>query len=184
MATREVEIKKLFEVIKEFPDFPTQGVVFRDMFSLIKSPELLKSVMELLIEDAKSFGTKIDIVVGLDSRGFLLGPSVAMSLNAGFVPVRKGGKLPGEKISHEFVKEYGKDTFEMQKDSIQPGQNVLIIDDLIATGGSMLAACELVKKLGGNLIGCQLLIELTALKGVERVTKVFNGIPFKVLMQY
>ena len=184
MAARDVAVKKLFEEIREFPDFPQEGVNFRDLFSLLKSPDLLKSVMELLIEDAKSFGTKIDIVVGLDSRGFLMGPSVAMSLDAGFVPVRKGGKLPGDKISHEFEKEYGKDIFEIQNDSIKPGQNVLIIDDLIATGGSMLAACELVRKLGGNLIGCQLLIELTTLKGVERVTKVFKGIPFKVLMQY
>ena len=92
MATREVAIKKLFDEIREYPDFPQTGVVFRDLFSLIKSPDHLKSVMELLIADAKSFGTKIDIVVGLDSRGFLLGPSVAMELNAGFVPVRKGGK--------------------------------------------------------------------------------------------
>ena len=184
MATRDVAIKRLFDEIREYPDFPQAGVVFRDLFSLIKSPDHLKSVMELLIADAKSFGTKIDIVVGLDSRGFLLGPSVAMELNAGFVPVRKGGKLPGEKITHEFEKEYGKDIFEMQKDSINPGQNVIIIDDLIATGGSMLAACELVCKLGGNLIGCQLVIELTDLKGVERVTKVFKGMPFKVLMQY
>ncbi|KAI6650292.1 Adenine phosphoribosyltransferase-like [Oopsacas minuta] len=181
---REETIKQLKEQIREVPDFPIKGIAFQDIFSLLKSPVLLKTVINLLIEDAKSFGTNVDIVLGLDARGFLIGPSVAMALNAGFVPVRKGGKLPGDTISHSFEKEYGKDVFEIQKDSIEKGQNVLIIDDLIATGGTMLAACELVKALGGNLIGCQLMIELPSLKGIERVTKVFKGIPFKVLINY
>ena len=185
MATnRDASITKLKESIRDFPDFPQKGVTFRDIFSLMRSADLLKLVMELLIEDAKTFGTKIDIVVGLDSRGFLIGPSVAISLGAGFVPVRKSGKLPGDTLTHEFEKEYGKDNFQIQKDSIVKGQNVLIIDDLIATGGSMLAACELVRASGGNIVGCQLMIQLSDLKGRERVTKVFEGIPFKVLLDY
>ena len=185
MATnRDESITKLKESIRGFPDFPQKGVTFRDIFSLMRSPELLKLVIDLLVEDAKKFETKIDIVVGLDARGFLIGPPVAISLGAGFVPVRKSGKLPGDTITHEFEKEYGKDHFEIQKDSITKGQNVLIIDDLIATGGSMVAACGLVQAAGGNLIGCQLMIELTDLKGRERVGKVYKGIPFRVLLEF
>ena len=185
MATnRDVSIMKLKDSIKNYPDFPQKGVTFRDIFSLMRSADLLKLCMELLIEDAKAFGTKIDIVVGLDSRGFLIGPPVAMSLGAGFVPIRKSGKLPGDTITHGFEKEYGKDNFEIQKDAIEKGQNVLIIDDLIATGGSMVAACQLVQAAGGVIVGCQLMIELSGLKGREKVAKVSEGAPFKVLLEY
>lgn len=183
-SNREASIAKLKENIRQFPDFPQKGVNFQDIFSLLKSPDLLKLVIDMLVQDARSLGTKIDIVVGLDSRGFLFGPPIAMGLGAGFVPVRKGGKLPGETITQEFVKEYGKDIFEMQKDAIVKGQTVLIVDDLIATGGSMLAACQLVRAQGGIIVGCQLVVELKDLKGREKVLKELEGTQFRVLLEY
>lgn len=134
----------------------------------------------LVLDYVRSHHPQIDAVVGLDARGFLFSFMIASELSIGCVPVRKRGKLPGETISVEYKLEYGSDAFEMQQGAIKEGQRVLLVDDLIATGGSMKAACELVQKSGGIVDGCLLIMELTSLKGRERLV----GIPIYSLLQY
>ncbi|KAG8835873.1 adenine phosphoribosyltransferase [Serendipita sp. 399] len=169
------DVQKLRDKLGRHPDFPKKGINFLDIFPIFGDPILTELLISHLVTHivtvtlAKSPGTKIDVVVGLDARGFLLGPLVALRLGAGFVPVRKKGKLPGETVHAEYVKEYGADIFEMQAHSIAPGANVIIIDDLIATGGSAQAAGELVKKLGGNTLEYIFVIGLTFLKGHEKL---------------
>jgi len=130
---------------------------------------LITNLVHHLTSETKSSSNKIDVVVGLDARGFLLGPIVAMRLGAAFVPVRKKGKLPGKCITATYEKEYGEDSFEMQADAIQEGQNVVVIDDLIATGGSAKAAGELITQSGGKTLEYLFIIELTFLKGREKL---------------
>ncbi|KIY73682.1 adenine phosphoribosyltransferase [Cylindrobasidium torrendii FP15055 ss-10] len=154
------------------PDFPKKGIVFLDIFPLLRDPVAFEALITHFLFHLTSStipklnGGKIDVVVGLDARGFLFGPILAMRLGAAFVPVRKAGKLPGECVSVTYEKEYGSDAFEIQKDAIKPGQNVLIVDDLIATGGSARAAGELVSKLGGKTVEYLFIIELLFLKAV------------------
>lgn len=163
----------LGEKLGVHPDFPKKGIVFLDIFPVLRDPILTELMISHFITHIgtvtlpKSKQSKIDVVVGLDARGFILGPLVASRLGAAFVPVRKKGKLPGETIQAEYMKEYGTDIFEMQANSISEGANVIIIDDLIATGGSARAAGQLVKQLGGNTLEYLFVIGLTFLKAMD-----------------
>ena len=151
----------LKRLIRDIPDFPKPGVLFRDITPLLADPSGLALAVELLANPFR--GKNIDLVVGAESRGFIFGTAVACCLSAGFVVVRKPGKLPHKRISMSYDLEYGKDTLEMHADAIVRGQRVLIVDDLLATGGTMNACCDLVNKLGGEIAGIAVLIELTDL---------------------
>jgi adenine phosphoribosyltransferase len=157
----------LAKMIRDVPDFPKEGVIFKDITTLIKDPEAFKKVIDLLAE--RYTGRQIDLVVAVEARGYIFGAPVAYKLGAGFVPVRKEGKLPAATVREEYELEYGTDSVEMHRDAIQPGQKVLIVDDLVATGGSAAATAHLVEGLGGEVVGIAFLIELTFLKGVERL---------------
>ncbi|KAL8830521.1 MAG: hypothetical protein Q9170_005696 [Blastenia crenularia] len=163
---------RLHRSLRQYPDFPTPGILFEDILPIFSDPLLHKSLvraLELQVTDSYGHGQLPDIVVGLDARGFLFGPSLALRLGAGFVPVRKPGKLPGATESAAFTKEYGEGSFQIQSDAIKPGQRVLIVDDIIATGGSAAAAGLLVKKLGGTLLGFIFILELDFLKGRDKL---------------
>ena len=149
--------------VRDIPDFPKEGILFRDIMPLLAEPVALREAVDRLVE--YGVGKHIDVVLGAEARGFILGAAVAYGLGAGFVCARKPGKLPYETITAEYDLEYGTDRLEVHADSIKPGQNVLVHDDLLATGGTAKAKIELVEKLGGNVVGCAFLIELTALEG-------------------
>ncbi|MEP0860914.1 MAG: adenine phosphoribosyltransferase [Ignavibacterium sp.] len=157
----------LKEYIRNIKDFPKQGIMFRDITTLLKNPEAMKYTSEKLMDFAK--GLKVDKVVGIESRGFIFGSILSEKLNAGFVPVRKPGKLPAEKEQATYQLEYGTDTLAIHKDAINPGDNVLIHDDLLATGGTMEAVCKMIEKLGGNVVQISFIIELSFLKGREKL---------------
>ena len=148
--SREHEIQKIKDKIRTIPDFPKQGILFRDITTLFKDKEGIKKVAEIFYDRYKD--KKIDVIVGIESRGFIIGGILAEKLNVGFVPIRKKGKLPAEVETQAYSLEYGSDTIEIHKDAIQKGQRVLLIDDLIATGGTALASCKLIEKLGGEVI--------------------------------
>ena len=160
-------IGRLAARIREIPEFPKPGIVFRDITPLLADPSALALAVELLANPFR--GKNIDLVVGAESRGFIFGTAVACCLSAGFVLVRKPGKLPHTKVSKSYDLEYGKDTLEMHADAIVKGQRVLIVDDVLATGGTMKACCELVEHLGGHIVGVAVLTELVALGGREKV---------------
>lgn len=153
--------------IRTIPDYPKKGIMFRDITTLLKDPEGFKMTIDSLYNRYKD--KKIDKVVGIESRGFILGAPLAYLLNVGFVPVRKPGKLPSEVISQEYTLEYGTDKIEIHKDAISPGENVLIVDDLIATGGTVNAAIKLIEKLQGNIIECAFVVELPSLGGKDKI---------------
>jgi len=153
--------------IRGIPDWPKKGIVFRDITTLIKDPDGLKETIDLLYERYKD--KKIDKVVGIESRGFIFGAPLAYLLGCGFVPIRKPGKLPAECISEEYSLEYGTDKIEIHKDAIEKGDKILIIDDLLATGGTAAAARNLVKKLGGEVVECAFVVDLVDLKGKDKL---------------
>lgn len=153
--------------IRDVPDFPKKGIVFRDITPLLKDPIALKQAIHEMKYHCS--GKRIDVIVGIESRGFILGSALAMELGVGFVPARKAGKLPWATIKEEYALEYGTAALEMHKDAIEKGQNVIICDDLLATGGTSLATAKLVEKLGGNVLGFAFLVELTFLKGAEKL---------------
>lgn len=155
--------QKLLGKIRNVPDFPKPGIQFKDITPLLADAESLKLTSRILAEPFDS--SDVDFVAGLESRGFLFGPDLAQKLNAGFIPVRKPGKLPAETLKHSYELEYGTDSLEIHEDALQKGANVIIHDDLIATGGTALAAAELIKKLGGNITGFSFIMELKFLKG-------------------
>lgn len=161
-----MSIEKVKDKIRAVKDFPKEGIVFRDITTALKEPEILKIMIDYLCEQFKD--TKIDYIAGIESRGFIFGMPMAYKLNAGFIPVRKPNKLPAKTISEEYSLEYGTDKIEIHADAIEEGANVLIVDDLLATGGTADAACKLVKKAGGNLVGIAFLIELEGLKGRDK----------------
>jgi adenine phosphoribosyltransferase len=161
-----VDLKKYIRSIR---DFPIKGVMFRDITTLLKEPEALKETLNQLLSFIKD--QKIDKVVGIESRGFIFGAMLANELKAGFVPVRKPGKLPAEKESQTYKLEYGLDKIEIHKDAIKPGDKLLIHDDLLATGGTAEATCKLVEKLGGEVVQILFLVELTFLNGREKLRK-------------
>ncbi|HMB94914.1 MAG TPA: adenine phosphoribosyltransferase [Tepidisphaeraceae bacterium] len=160
-------ITPLKKLIRDIPDFPKKGILFRDITPLLADPSGLALSIELLANPFR--GKQIDMVVGAESRGFIFGTAVACCLSAGFVLVRKPGKLPHKKVSMSYELEYGTDSLEMHADSIVAGQRVLIVDDVLATGGTMKACCDLVKQLGGELVGVAVLIELSALAGRKKI---------------
>jgi adenine phosphoribosyltransferase len=160
-------IENLRRLVRDIPDFPKPGILFRDITPLLADPSGLALAVELLANPYRGKG--IDLVVGAESRGFIFGTAVACCLSAGFIIVRKPGKLPHTRISKSYDLEYGKDTLEMHSDSIVKGQRVLIVDDLLATGGTMKACCELVEHLGGSIAGIAVLIELAGLGGRQKI---------------
>src|SRR5271155_5030040 len=167
-------VADLKRLIHDVPDFPKPGILFRDITPLLSDPSGLALAIELLANPFR--GKKIDLVVGAESRGFIFGTAVACCLSAGFVIVRKPGKLPHTRISQSYDLEYGKDTLEMHADAIVKGQRVLVVDDLLATGGTMKACCDLVEQLGGIVVGAAVLIELKGLGGSERVGKPVHAV--------
>lgn len=162
-----MKFEGLKKYIRDVPDFPKKGIIFKDITTLIKEKKVFKKVIDILTKKYKN--KKIEKITSMESRGFILAAPLAYKLNAGFVPVRKKGKLPYETISVEYSLEYGKDVLEMHKDGIKRGENVLVVDDVLATGGTAKAVIELVEKLGGKVVGVAFLIELTYLKGIEKL---------------
>ena len=162
-------MKDLKKLIRSIPDFPKKGIMFRDITTLLRDAEGLKQAVKAI--SRKYAPAKPDLVVGVEARGFILGPAIALELGAGFVPVRKPGKLPHRTKSASYQLEYGTDKVEIHADAVQPGQKVLMVDDLLATGGTMSAACSLVESLGGKIVGVAFLIELSFLKGRDKLKK-------------
>lgn len=155
--------------LRQFPDFPSPGILFEDIMPIFQDPRAFQLLLDGFKIHLMSKGIRPDVIVGLDARGFLFGPALALQLGASFVPVRKKGKLPGETLKAEYQKEYGKDIFEIQKDSIKPGSTVVIVDDIIATGGSAKAAGLLVEMCGANVSEYLFLLELMFLKGRDQL---------------
>jgi adenine phosphoribosyltransferase len=153
--------------VRAIPDFPKEGILFRDIMPLLQDPTTLREAVDRIVEYGT--GKHVDVVLGAEARGFILGAAVAYGLGAGFVCARKPGKLPYDTISAEYDLEYGTDKLEVHADAIKPGQNVLVHDDLLATGGTAAAKIELVEKLGGKVVGIAFLIELAALKGRDKL---------------
>ena len=162
MSAEELRAK-----IREIPDFPKPGILFYDITTLLKDAAAYKEAIDLMIEPYK--GESIDLVVGMESRGFIFSAPMAYELNAGLVPVRKLGKLPAETIEVEYELEYGTATLEIHSDAIEKGQRVLIVDDLLATGGTVLGTIELVRRLGGEIAGLSFMVELSALHGRDKL---------------
>lgn len=160
-------MKKLEEYVRSIPDFPEPGIIFRDVTSILQDADGLHLAIDLMQEKIKD--VDFDVVVGPESRGFIFGVPIAYNLHKPFVPIRKKGKLPRETVSVSYDLEYGSAEIEMHKDSIKPGQKVVIVDDLIATGGTIEAAIKLVEQLGGEVVKVVFLMELAGLKGRERL---------------
>lgn len=162
-------MKKMEEYVRSIPDFPEEGIIFRDVTSVLQDADGLRLAIDSMQELLKD--VEFDVVVGAESRGFVFGTPIAYNLHKPFVLVRKKGKLPCETISKEYDLEYGSAVIEMHRDSIQPGQKVVLVDDLIATGGTIQAAAELVEELGGEVVKIIFLMELAGLKGREKLSR-------------
>lgn len=169
---------ELKDYIRNIKDYPKEGILFRDITTLLKDKDAFKLAIDKMAEQVKD--KKIDLIVGAESRGFLIGSALAYKMNCGFIPVRKKGKLPYKTISEEYALEYGTDTLFMHEDAVKKGDNVLVVDDLIATGGTALAMIKMVESLGGNVIGSSFLIELEELNGRKEIEKY----PVNVLIKY
>ena len=161
--------KKIEEYVRTIPDFPEPGIMFRDVTSVLQDPDGLKLAIDSMIKLLD--GVDFDIIAGAESRGFIFGMPIAYALGKAFIPVRKKGKLPCETVSAEYDLEYGKAEIEIHKDAVRPGQKVVLVDDLIATGGTMEASCKLVEQLGGEVVKILFLMELAGLKGREKLAK-------------
>lgn len=160
-------MKKIEDYVRSIPDFPEPGIIFRDVTSILQDADGLTMAIDLMQDCLKD--TDVDVIVGTESRGFMFGVPIAYNLHKPFVPVRKKGKLPCETVSRSYDLEYGRATIEMHKDSIKPGQKVAVIDDLIATGGTVEAAVKLIEELGGEVVKIVFLMELAGLKGREKL---------------
>ena len=160
-------MKKLEEYVRSIPDFPEEGIIFRDITTVLQDPDGLKLAIDSMVDALKD--VDFDVVVGTESRGFIFGMPIAYALGKSFVPCRKKGKLPCQTISASYELEYGSAEIELHKDSIQPGQKVVLVDDLIATGGTIEACAKLVEELGGEVTKIVFLLELAGLKGRERL---------------
>src|ERR1051325_8907619 len=178
MHQPKTDCDNLKQLIREVPDFPKPGILFYDITTLLKDPRGLKGVIDGLKNHYKDSGA--DMVIGIEARGFIFAPALAYALGAGFIPVRKPKKLPGERVSVTYDLEYGSDTLEMHKDAIGNGHRVLIVDDLLATGGTASATARLVKENGGQVAGLGFVVELTFLNGRKKL----NGYDVFSLMQY
>lgn len=159
----------LKEFIRSIPDFPSPGIMFRDITPLLRSPEAFRWSIQELAERYRD--EPIDLIASAEARGFIFAAPLAVELNAGFVPVRKPGKLPFDTHAFHYELEYGANSLEVHVDGISPGQNVLLVDDLLATAGTIEACCKLVQKCGAKVVGCAFLIELTGLRGAERIAQ-------------
>jgi adenine phosphoribosyltransferase len=162
-----VSAESLRAKIREVPDFPKPGILFYDITTLIREPAAFREAIDLMTAPFRD--ARIEVVVGMESRGFIFSAPMALDLGAGFAPVRKLGKLPAETISVEYELEYGTNTLEIHRDAIAPGQRVLIVDDLLATGGTVLGTIDLVEQLKGEVVGLSFLVELAFLKGRDRL---------------
>ena len=160
----EIDLKTF---IRDIPDFPKPGILFRDITPLLASAEAFRETIRRMCEPYRD--KKIDVIVGAEARGFIFAPPMAMELGVGFVPVRKPGKLPSETHKFEYDLEYGSDSLEIHVDGVEKGQRVLVVDDLLATGGTVDACCKLIERTGAEVVGCAFLIELKALAGAEKI---------------
>jgi len=165
-------------LIRDVKDFPKEGIVFKDINPVMEDAAAFREVIDRMLDYART--RQVDAIAGIESRGFMFGAPLALALNVGFVPVRKLGKLPGETLRAEYALEYGTNTVEMQKGAVKPGQRVLIVDDLLATGGTAAAAAELVDKLGGDVAGMVFMVELGFLNGREAL----EGFDLHSLIEY
>lgn len=160
-------MKDLAPLIRDVPDFPRKGIIFKDFTPLLADPAALALAVELMVNPYRALD--VDLVVGAESRGFIFGTAVSRELSAGFIPVRKPGKLPRATHAVEYELEYGRDRLEIHADAIRPGDRVLLVDDLLATGGTLVACADLVRRAGGSIVGITVLIELAALRGRDRL---------------
>jgi len=172
-------VEDLKKYIREVPDFPKPGINFYDITTLLKDPTALRMTVDRFTWMFAG-GHRVDKVVGIESRGFMFGPSLAYALNAGFVPVRKPGKLPADKVTQSYDLEYGTDKLEMHSDAVRSGEHVLVVDDVIATGGTALATAKMVEALGGQVTGFGFIIELSFLPGREKL----SGYEVEALIRY
>jgi adenine phosphoribosyltransferase len=168
----------LEKLIRDVRDFPKEGIIFKDITTLLKDAEGFREAVDRLVDHYSE--QQIDLVVAVEARGYIFGAPMAYKMGAGFIPVRKVGKLPAETLREEYELEYGTDAVEMHRDAIEPGQKVLIVDDLIATGGSAAATARLVEALGGDIVGIAFLIELAFLNGVDKL----KGYDVFTMIQY
>jgi len=162
-----MSLEKISEAIRDVPDFPKKGIVFKDITTVLRDAQLYKEVTDLM---GKPYENKsIDLIAGIESRGFIFGGAMALQLGCGFIPIRKPGKLPHLTFKEEYALEYGTDALEIHRDALKPGQNVLLVDDLLATGGTALAAAKLIEKCGAQVIAIQFFIELSFLNGKNKL---------------
>lgn len=167
MATPALSTDQLKKLIREIPDFPKKGILFYDITTLLKDKTGFAALIDMF--SSNYIDSKVDLVLGMEARGFIFAPALAYRLKAGFVPVRKPGKLPAECARYDYALEYGSNTLEIHKDAIQKGQRVLIVDDLLATGGTAEATAKLAKSLGAEIVGLGFVVELDFLKGREKL---------------
>lgn len=163
-----MDLKSKIRVIEGFPE---EGISFKDITTLVKDKDAFSEVVDRIVEDLK--GREVDYIAGPEARGFLLGAAVAYALGVGFIPIRKPGKLPAKTISHEYELEYGKNTLEIHHDAIEEGKKIAIVDDLLATGGTVLSAVKLIESIGGEVVALEFLIELEFLKGKDKLEKYY-----------
>lgn len=175
----QVSVEDIKGTIRSIPDFPKPGILFKDIMPVLKDPILLKAVVQYFAQQVKD--QDIQYVVGIESRGFILGTPLAMEIGAGFVPIRKKNKLPGLVERHEYDLEYGTDIVEIQADALEAGARVVLVDDLLATGGTANAACKLIHRLNADVISIQFMIELEALNGRKVLP---DNIPVHSMIQY
>ena len=172
-------VEALFEKMRKIPNWPEEGILFHDITPILQSPQYFRLLVDLLVY--RYMDQKVDVVAGLDARGFIIGAALAYQLNVGFVPIRKKGKLPFETVSQSYALEYGEATVEMHTDAFHSGARVLLVDDLVATGGTMLAGAELIRRLGGKVLEAAAILEFTDLPGGKRIRDA--GVPLFTLYQ-
>ena len=172
-------VEALFEKMRKIPNWPEEGILFHDITPILQRPQYFRLLVDLLVY--RYMDQKVDVVAGLDARGFIIGAALAYQLNVGFVPIRKKGKLPFETVSQSYALEYGEATVEMHTDAFHSGARVLLVDDLVATGGTMLAGAELIRRLGGEVLEAAAILEFTDLPGGKRIRDA--GVPLFTLYQ-
>jgi adenine phosphoribosyltransferase len=172
-------VEALFEKMRKIPNWPEEGILFHDITPILQSPQYFRLLVDLLVY--RYMDQKVDVVAGLDARGFIIGAALAYQLNVGFVLIRKKGKLPFETVSQSYALEYGEATVEMHTDAFHSGARVLLVDDLVATGGTMLAGAELIRRLGGEVLEAAAILEFTDLPGGKRIRDA--GVPLFTLYQ-